>query len=325
LGREDLKKDISKLKFGSIVGWRGDSMVCPQAFGGDIFSGCSCGCWWCFCREMEEELFNKYYKGWSRELVRPCDPDDYKKLFDKAYGSDKPTSNWYISCLRQGLPFDMGSKAETFCQEDFSEKVVVKVLELFREYKVPIIFQTKAHYVGLTRYLDIIKDLNAAVIVAIMGGSDTLSYKLEPGVPMASSRWYLVKELNKRGIWAGVRWEPVMYGINSDKSSLEGFAEQAKRSGAKHASVYNYRTSAYKIAQREFEKRGYNYAKMLKGNLDESWRPIGKRLFGYLKQRGVPVSSPDFVNFPFDNDMESCCGTDDLFVVIISLSNMLAD
>jgi intein/homing endonuclease len=42
-----MKKDISKLGFKSIVGWRGDSLCCPQAFGGDIFAGCSMGCWWC--------------------------------------------------------------------------------------------------------------------------------------------------------------------------------------------------------------------------------------------------------------------------------------
>lgn len=309
-----MKKDISKLQFRSIAGWRGDSLVCPQAFGGDIYSGCSCGCWWCFCREMEEGLYKKYYDGWSRDLVRPCDPDDYKKLFDQAFGSDKKTTNWNILCLRRGLPFNMGSKAETFCHEDLSENVVVPVLELFREYKVPVIFETKTHYIGLHRYLDIIKDLNVAVIVSIMGGSDTLNYKLEPGVPTASSRWYLVKELVRRGIWTGVRWEPIMAGINNKPDQLKFFAEMARRSGAKHASIYNYRTSNYKIAMKEFESRGYNYAKMLRGNLDENWKTVGDYLFRELKERGVAVSTPDFVNFPFDNDRESCCGVDGLFV-----------
>jgi len=33
-----------------------------------------------------------------------------------------------------------------------------------------------------------------------------------------------------------------------------------------------------------------------------------------MKKNGIKVSSPDFVNFPFDSDCESCCGTDGLFV-----------
>lgn len=307
------KKDIRKMNFRSIVGWRGDSLCCPQAFGGDVFSGCSLGCWWCFCREMEASLFNHYYSGYSRDLVRACHVDDYKKLFDQAYGSDKPTKNWNIKCLRHGLPFNMGSKAETFCFEDLEENVVVPVLELFREYKVPIIFETKSPYVGLTRYLDIIKDLHCAVIISIMGGSDTLNYELEPGCAAASARWYVVDQLNKKGIWTGVRWEPIMAGINDRREIFEGYAQNAKKYGAKHVSFYNYRSSNYRMAKVEFEKRGYNFIRMLENNLDEKWRPKGKLFSKIMKEAGVPASSPDFVNFPFDNSCESCCGVDGLF------------
>jgi DNA repair photolyase len=308
-----MKKNISELKFQSITGWRGDSLCCPQAFGGDIYSGCSMGCWWCFCREMEQEMYEKYYTGWSRELVRSADPDTYRQLFDRAFGSDKPTKEWTILALRHGLPFNMGSKAETFCVEDFKENKIVPILELFKEYHVPVIFETKSHFIGMSRYLDIIKDLKCAVIVAIMGGTDTLNYKLEPGAPPASMRWQLVGELNRKGVWCGVRWEPIMYGINSSDECLESYADQAKKYGAKHVSFYNYRTSNAKIAWEEFDKRGYNYGKLLEGNQDKTWRPIGKRFFQILRERGVKASSPDFVNFPFDSSYESCCGVDDLF------------
>lgn len=290
--------------------------MCPQAFGGDIYAGCSMDCWWCFCREMEEELYNKYYSGWSRNLVRPCDPEDYRRLFDKAFGSDKDYRDWFVSCLRQGLPFNMGSKAETFCREDVDlgvDSVVVKVLKIFLEYQVPIIFQTKSHYVGLSRYLDIIKELNCAVVVSVMGGTDTLNYELEPGSPCASARWYLVKELLKRKIWTAVRWEPIMPGINSSREVLESYAEQVSKSGAHHVSWYNYRTSNARRAQVEFESRGYNYIKMLEKNLDSEWKPVGDIFLEALSSRGVRQSTPDFVNFPFSNSCQSCCGVDGLF------------
>lgn len=306
-----MKKDISGIGFKSIAGWRGDSLCCPQAFGGDVFSGCSLNCWWCFCREMEEEMYTKYYDGWSRDLVRRADPDLYKNLFDRAFGSDRPTSDWLVQCLRQGLPFNMGSKSETF--QYANDRDVVRVLELFREYRVPVIFETKSVYAGLAQYLDIIKNLNAAVIVAIMGGSDTLNYKLEPNCPPASSRWAFVRDLNDHGVWCGVRWEPVMPGINSSPDIFSKFAQDAKNSRAQHVSVYHYRSSNYYKAEKEFTARGYNYARMLELSLDENWRPLGKGLMDELKQAGVPVSTPDFVNFPFYSDKLSCCGTDDLF------------
>ena len=162
--------------------------------------------------------------------------------------------------------------------------------------------------------MDILKDCKVAVIVAIMGGSDTLNYKLEPNVPNASMRWALVKELNKAGIWTGVRWEPIMAGINDKEEVFDDFLHMAQRTGCRHVSFYNYRTSNAWIGKEEFEKRGYNYVKMLEGNLDENWRPKGKTFVEIAKKYGVKVSSPDFVNFPFDNACESCCGTDGLFV-----------
>lgn len=262
---------------------------------------------------MEQQLYNRYYEGWSRELVRPCSVDSYKELFDRALGSDKPSSDWIVKCLRYGLPFNMGSKAETFCREDFNCNIVAPILELFRDYKVPMIIETKSHYIGLNKYLDILKTMKVAVIVALMGGSDTLNYKLEPGAPHASMRWALVNELNSCGIWTAVRWEPILLGINSKTEMFEDYAEAAIRSKAKHVSFFNYRTSNARIAQVEFENRGYNYIKLLENNTDENWKPVGKTFFNILKSKQVLVSTPDFVNFPFDSDCESCCGVDGLF------------
>jgi hypothetical protein len=264
---------------------------------------------------MEEELYTKYFTGWHRDLVRPCDPEDFRILFDKAFGSDKDYDDWNIKCLRYGLPFNMGSKAETFCWEDLELGITEQVLKIFLEYKVPLILETKSHYAGLPRYLDIIKDMknNVAIIVSILGGSDTLNYILEPNVPPPSMRWKFVEELNNMGIWCGVRWEPILPKINANDSIFEKYAFMAQKSKAKHVSFFNYRTSNVKIAQANFEKVGINYVKLLENNLDEVWVPYGKRLIKALHMVGIKCSSPDFVNFPFDSDKESCCGTDDLF------------
>ena len=309
-----MKKNITQCQFGSIVGWRGDSLCCPQAFGGDCYAGCSMGCWWCFCREMEEELYTKYYTGWTRDLVRPCAVDDFRKLFDRIHDRPRPNDDWTVKCLRRGLPFNMGSKAETFCREDLDHRVVEKVLELFIQYQVPAIFETKSHLIGMQRYSDLIRRMKCAVIVAIGGGTDTLNYVLEPGAPPPSSRWQLVKELNRLGIWSAVRWEPIMPGINSGEEVFDAYCQQAVKSGAKHISWYNYRTSSATIAMREFESRGFDYPRMLERNLDENWRKVGRQFVDVArKYPSLKISSPDFVNFPFDSDCESCCGVDGLF------------
>ena len=47
--------------------------------------------------------------------------------------------------------------------------------------------------------------------------------------------------------------------------------------------------------------------------MDENWRPVSKRFFDAMRKHGVKSSSPDFVNFPFSNSCESCCGVDGKF------------
>jgi len=207
------------------------------------------------------------------------------------------------------LPVTLGGKSEPFLDIHVDE--VERVLELFVEYRVPLVINTKTVWVGLSRYFELLKRMSAcAVIVSIMGGSDSLVYRLEPGLPVASQRWQLVEELNRQGIWCGVRWEPILGGINDGEEVLEDFAKKASRYGAKHVSFYPYRSSNYRLAKKEFESRGFNYRKVLEGALDENWRKIGSLFFGLLRRYGVRASSPDFVNFPFDSDCESCCGTD---------------
>lgn len=244
--------------------------------------------------------------------MRPSSLEDWERLFDRALGSDKP-GTWLIECLRHRLPFNMGSKAETFCREDLGEGLTEKVLSLFLRYDYPLILETKSHLVGLVRYTDLLKKMKVAVIVAQMGGSDTLAYQLEPGCAPPSMRWELVRQLNLMGIWTAVRWEPILMGINSSKDALVDFAEKAQRYGAQHVCWYNYRTSDPTAAFTAFESRGFDYAGMVEKNEGPAWIAVGETFVGELRSRGVPQSSPDFVNFPLSSDRESCCGVDGLF------------
>ena len=292
----------------TIVKWRGDSMVCPQAFGGDIYAGCSVGCWYCFCRELEAK-WNRGKPWWHPNLVRPSRYEDWVHLFE----THQTARSWEAECMRHRLPFNMGSKAETFCLEDQDYRLVERVLGLFHKYKYPIIFETKTHLAGLRRYREIIKELDAAVIVAQTGGSMTLAYRLEPGAPNPMLRWEFVQQMNEEGIWTAVRWEPILMSINSSVDVLEDFAKKAKKFRARHVSFFNYRTSDAKQALDNFEANGFDLGKVVEANDGPKWIETGRLFFKMLRDLGVPTSSPDFVNFPFDSSCESCCGVDDLF------------
>jgi len=67
------------------------------------------------------------------------------------------------------------------------------------------------------------------------------------------------------------------------------------------------------MGKANLEKAGINFDKMWAHNDDEHWAAKGREVFEIFRKAGVPSSTPDWVNFPYDSDMESCCGIDEIF------------
>jgi hypothetical protein len=200
-------------------------------------------------------------------------------------------------------------------KEALESRLVEQLLELLIQYRIPVILETKHHYIE--RYLDWILELSrvsrVAVVIGVLGGSDALSASLEPNLPPPSVRWRLVKKLNQKGIWTAVKWEPVLHGVNDSEEVIEQFYRDAQRSGARHISFFNYRVTNWQRAYREFSQRGYDYEKILKGNYGPTWIRSGRLFFQFAKRYNIPTSTGDIINFPLSNDRESCCGVDGVF------------
>lgn len=292
---------------------RGDSRVCPQALSGDAYHGCENRCIFCFCRELESTMFSAYFDNWTPDLIRPADLKYYEKMLKLAY-SDKKTTNIVALGLRKGIAFNLGSRAELWQEKEFETETTLKILKLFKEYDHPIIMQTKAQWVGLDKYASLLSEMKAGVIVSIIGGGNIELLKLEPKAPPADQRWRLIRYLNEEwDIWTAARWEPILATINDDEKTLNNYGRRAKNNLAKHISFYNYRTSRRPMAKKLMEAAGFNYEKMWKFNDDVYWKEKGKKAFEIFKSYGVPCSTPDWLNFPFENDCISCCGIDKLF------------
>lgn len=292
---------------------RGDSRVCPQALSGDSFQGCINNCIFCFCRELESTMMPAYFDNWTPQLIRPADMKYYEKVLKVAY-SDKPTKNLVALGLRKGIAFNLGSRAEIFQEKEFESETTLKILRLFKEYDHPIILQTKSQWAALDKYLDVLTEMKVGIIVSILGGGNLDMYKLEPMAPPADQRWLCVKALSEDfGIWTGVRWEPILPSINDDDKTLQAYGRRAKNNGAKHISWYNYRTSRRPMAKKRFEKAEFNFEKMWELNKDDNWLGVGKRVVKAFNEYGVPHSTPDWINFPYDSHKISCCGIDNLF------------
>lgn len=68
--------------------------------------------------------------------------------------------------------------------------------------------------------------------ITITTADDTLAGKIEPGVPVSSQRFAMIKQLSDAGICAGILLMPVLPFLEDSKENVLAIAEKAAQSGA---------------------------------------------------------------------------------------------
>lgn len=289
---------------------RGDQHVCPQALGGDSYHGCSINCTFCFCRELESTLFPAYFDDWTPDTIRPADLSYYEKMLALAY-SEKQTKNKVALGLRMGIAFGLGVRSEPFMLPiEREQRITLEILDLFKEYDHPVLLLVKSHLPAKAPYFSTISEMKVATVISIIAGDVKKISALEPHAPSSKQRWGAVKTLNESGLWAAVKFEPVLPTINDSDEELRSYAHEAVDSGCKHITFYNYHCSRPPMAKARFKEAGFDWEKMMRANADEPWKPNAKRILELFKGYDIPTSTADWVNLPYDSDCESCCGID---------------
>jgi len=251
-----------------------------------------------------------YFDGWTPNTIRPADLSYYEKMFSLAY-SEKETTNKVALGLRKGIAFGLGVRSEPFMPKiEEKKRITLKILELFKEHDHPVLLLVKSDLPAKAPYFRLLSEMKVATVISIIAGNDIKVKKLEPNAPTSRARWDAMKTLNESGLWAGVKFEPVLPTINDSEEELRRFGAEALESHCRHITFYNYHCSRRPMAKTKFQQEGFDYEKMWKANADEPWKPKAERILKLFKSTGIPTSTADWVNFPFKSDCESCCGID---------------
>jgi DNA repair photolyase len=255
-------------------------------------------------------MFPAYFDNWTPELVRPADIKSFEKMLSLAY-SDKETKNRIALGLRKGIAFGLGVRSEPFLLPIEREtETTLKILKLFKEYNHPVLLLVKSNLPAKSPYFDVLSEMKVATVISIIAGDQRKIAKLEPHAPSSKERWQAIKTLNESGLWAAVKFEPVLPSINDSEDELRRFGAEALESDCQHITFYNYHASRKPMAKSNFEKKGFDFDKLWNANKDEAWQPNAKRIMKLFKSTGIPTSTADWVNMPFDSACESCCGID---------------
>lgn len=282
---------------------RGDFHCCPNALSGDSYSICQYGCKYCFILDAYET----YLKKKADAGFLPYNNDMLERTLRFAFRSRKGAKNPVALGLRAGLPVILGRKSEPFCKSESEFKATLKNLRIFKEYDVPTVIETK----GLpppreAEYFKLLSEMTSAVNITITPGDDELSKKLNEPTTY-SERLRFAHFLKDSGIRVGITGEPIISGVNDGSKQIFEWAENCRELKPSHVNFGDFRIGTLKFVNRRMKEAGYDLVEIVRRK-KESWIDRGNDIFKILHQFGLKVTTPDWINFGFMNDTESCCG-----------------
>lgn len=166
-------------------------------------------------------------------------------------------------------------------------------LELLDAFEFGIAIATKSNL--LLRDMDILESIkeHSPVLckVTITTADDLLASKIEPGVPVSSERFHMIRELSDRDIFTGILLMPVLPFLEDTKENISAIVQRASDSGAKF--IYpafgmtmrdNQREHYYQKLEELFPNKGLveQYIKRY-GNYYECRSPKAKQLWYEFK------------------------------------------
>lgn len=159
-------------------------------------------------------------------------------------------------------------------------------LELIDAFDFGVAIATKSTL--LLRDLDILQTIkeHSPVLckVTITTANDTLSKKIEPGVPPSSERFAMINTLSQAGIFSGILLMPVLPWLEDSEQNILSLIHHAHEAGARF--IY----AAFGMTLRD-NQRDWYYAKLEKLFPGQGLSDRYRRQYGYQYKCSSPHAS----------------------------------
>jgi DNA repair photolyase len=135
--------------------------------------------------------------------------------------------------LKEKNTIGTGSMNDPYMPVEKEIQLTRQALEVIYEFRYPVHVITKSDMVLRdAELLQKIARVYATVSVTITTADDALSAILEPGAPVSSKRFSAVKQLNEKGIPAGILLMPVLPFITDTEENIRLIVEKAAEAKA---------------------------------------------------------------------------------------------
>ena len=220
----EAKTLLTKIKKGN--GWFG------YDYNMNLYRGCLHGCIYCDSR-------SECYEVGDFEEVKV--KGNALELLEKELNSKR----------NRGI-IGMGSMSDPYNPYENKYLLTKKSLELMERFKYGVFIITKSNLI--LRDITLLKGINdkakAIVGITITCGDDELSKIVEPKVASSSERFKTLKELNEKGIDAGILLMPILPFINDTEDNIRSIVSLASLCKAKF--IYPFFGVTLRDKQREF-------------------------------------------------------------------------
>jgi len=280
---------------------RSDYHCCPNPLSLDSYSACELNCLFCFCKQLEG--------GWLKNVkgeLKPYTTDRLEKQLRQAFRSNRDTKNPVILALRAGMPVILGRKSEPFCPAEREHHATEHMLKVLDDYGVNTVVETRMVEGVLGTVL---RTNTEGVNISMLFGDEKVRNLMEPETPPYEERWALARELKGAGLHVGMIAEPLIPTINDREEFYLDYARRAAEAGVDHVNFGELRVQNVRVAAEMFAEAGADLVEIVE-RASKVWISEGLKIFRAFEAQGVPVSTPDWVNFGTRNSCEGCCGLD---------------
>ena len=144
------------------------------------------------------------------------------------------------------FPIAMSNSSDPYPRIEKEKKIMRKTLEIMKNFPVKLIITTKSDII--VRDIDLLKDMQVAVMFTITTMDSDLASRLEPFAPTPKQRVNAAKKLINAGIPVGVRLDPIILSINDSLESMKEVIKKCAEVGCKHvvSSTYKPRPDNWK-------------------------------------------------------------------------------
>lgn len=225
----------------------------------NIYRGCLHSCPYCFARYTH--WFLGYTQGEefdSKIFVKTNIPQVLEKELSKPKWKRKLVS--------------LGTATDPYQPIEKKFGLTRKCLELFAQYRTPIILSTKSSLIN--RDVDILKKISqnsfAAVAITLTTTNDDLRKIIEPRTSPIKERIKVLRALKESGVKTGIHLLPIMKYINDSESSISNIIRVAKEYDVDYF-IYGGLNLAYKFVKESFFKTLYNVNKKIYNKYINEW------------------------------------------------------